>query len=270
MATIILSSSLIWYSLPTVILPPSLLFLINKTIKKRSINIYCYSLPIVKLSTSLLLLINKTTANRFYTQLLLISAYCHISLLLLLSAYSHIILQPPIATLCLLSSPSQLLLHSAYCHIILQPPMLLSAYSHIILQHPVATLRILSYYPPASHVTLCLQSYYPPTSCCYSPPTVILSSSLLLSINKTIANGFYRQLLLISASCYIRISLQPPLTYSNHTKVLAASGVLSQGKAARRGVDHPPNLRAEVKERVQLCIYSPNGPSWPILGWIFL
>jgi hypothetical protein len=27
-------------------------------------------------------------------------------------------------------------------------------------------------------------------------------------------------------------------------------------------------LFAEVKERVQLYLYSPSGPSWPVLGWI--
>ena len=32
------------------------------------------------------------------------------------------------------------------------------------------------------------------------------------------------------------------------------------------GVDHPPPSSAEVKERVELYIYSPSGPSWPILG----
>jgi hypothetical protein len=32
------------------------------------------------------------------------------------------------------------------------------------------------------------------------------------------------------------------------------------------GVNHPPPFSAEVKERVQLCLYSPCGPSWPVLG----
>jgi len=30
--------------------------------------------------------------------------------------------------------------------------------------------------------------------------------------------------------------------------------------------DHPPLSSAEVKERVQLYLYSPTGPSWPVLG----
>jgi hypothetical protein len=34
-----------------------------------------------------------------------------------------------------------------------------------------------------------------------------------------------------------------------------------------RGVDHPPPFSGEVKERVQLYLYSPHGPSWPVLGW---
>jgi len=34
-----------------------------------------------------------------------------------------------------------------------------------------------------------------------------------------------------------------------------------------RGIDHPPLSSAEVKERVGLYLYSPTGPSWPVLGW---
>ena len=37
-----------------------------------------------------------------------------------------------------------------------------------------------------------------------------------------------------------------------------------------RGVDHPPPYSAEVKERVELYLYSPYGPSWPVLGRILL
>jgi hypothetical protein len=38
-------------------------------------------------------------------------------------------------------------------------------------------------------------------------------------------------------------------------------------KRPRRGVDHPPPCSAEVKERVELYLYSPSGPSWPVIGW---
>jgi hypothetical protein len=33
-----------------------------------------------------------------------------------------------------------------------------------------------------------------------------------------------------------------------------------------RGVDRPSPSSAEVKERVELYLYSPSGPSWPVLG----
>jgi hypothetical protein len=42
--------------------------------------------------------------------------------------------------------------------------------------------------------------------------------------------------------------------------------VLPRGKSGRgRGVDYPPSS-AELKERVELYLYSPSGPSWRVLG----
>ena len=32
------------------------------------------------------------------------------------------------------------------------------------------------------------------------------------------------------------------------------------------GLDHPPPPSAEVKGRVELYLYSPSGPSWPVVG----
>ena len=40
------------------------------------------------------------------------------------------------------------------------------------------------------------------------------------------------------------------------------SGVKRQG----RDVNHPPPFRGEVKERVEQYLYSPCGPSWPLVG----
>ena len=35
-------------------------------------------------------------------------------------------------------------------------------------------------------------------------------------------------------------------------------------KRPSRGFDHPPPSSAEVERRVELYIYSPSGPSWPV------
>jgi len=37
-------------------------------------------------------------------------------------------------------------------------------------------------------------------------------------------------------------------------------------KKPGRGIDHTSPSSAEVKERVELYLYSPSGPSWPVLG----
>ena len=36
-------------------------------------------------------------------------------------------------------------------------------------------------------------------------------------------------------------------------------------KRPGRSVDHTPPPSTEVKERVELCLNSPSGPSWPVL-----
>jgi len=32
------------------------------------------------------------------------------------------------------------------------------------------------------------------------------------------------------------------------------------------GINHPPLSGAKVEEKVELYLYSPSGPSWPVLG----
>jgi hypothetical protein len=49
---------------------------------------------------------------------------------------------------------------------------------------------------------------------------------------------------------------QPPVQW--------VAGLFQEVKPAGRGVHHPPTSNAKVKERVEL--YSPSGPSWPVLG----
>ena len=50
--------------------------------------------------------------------------------------------------------------------------------------------------------------------------------------------------------------------------VLTGSGShpASSTMDAGRGFDQPPLSSAEVKERVEIYLYSPFGPSWPVLG----
>jgi hypothetical protein len=51
---------------------------------------------------------------------------------------------------------------------------------------------------------------------------------------------------------------QPPIQW--------VPGLFPGVKRPGRGVDHPPPSSAEVKETVELYLYSPSGPSWPVLG----
>jgi len=44
------------------------------------------------------------------------------------------------------------------------------------------------------------------------------------------------------------------------------TGSFLRVKRPRRGVDHPPLPSAEVKERVELYLYYPSGPLWPVIG----
>jgi len=47
------------------------------------------------------------------------------------------------------------------------------------------------------------------------------------------------------------------------------TGSFSGVKRTGRSVGHPSPSSAEVKERVELCRYSPSGPSWPVPGRTF-
>jgi hypothetical protein len=47
------------------------------------------------------------------------------------------------------------------------------------------------------------------------------------------------------------------------------TGSFAGVKRPGRGVEHPPPSSAEVKERVELYLYSPSGPSWSFLGQNF-
>jgi len=44
------------------------------------------------------------------------------------------------------------------------------------------------------------------------------------------------------------------------------TGSLPRVKRPGRGVDHPPLSSAEVKERVEMYLYSVSVSSWPVIG----
>jgi hypothetical protein len=45
------------------------------------------------------------------------------------------------------------------------------------------------------------------------------------------------------------------------------TGSFQEVKRPGRGVNHPPQTSAEVKERVELYLYFPSGTLWPVLRW---
>jgi hypothetical protein len=51
-----------------------------------------------------------------------------------------------------------------------------------------------------------------------------------------------------------------------HTGPWAHPASYTMGTASFPGIKRPGH-GVEVKERVGLCLYSPSGPSWPVLGW---
>jgi len=50
------------------------------------------------------------------------------------------------------------------------------------------------------------------------------------------------------------------------TSYTMGTGSLTGVNQLRRGDDYPTPHSTEVKERVELYLYSLSGPSWPILG----
>ena len=54
---------------------------------------------------------------------------------------------------------------------------------------------------------------------------------------------------------------------TNPASYTVGTGSFPGAKRPGRGVDHPLSSSAEVKERVELYLYSPSEPSWPVLGW---
>jgi hypothetical protein len=48
-------------------------------------------------------------------------------------------------------------------------------------------------------------------------------------------------------------------------RIATSSGLDPGIKRSKRGANHPPQSSAEVEEKVEIYIYSPSGPSLPVL-----
>jgi hypothetical protein len=69
-----------------------------------------------------------------------------------------------------------------------------------------------------------------------------------------------------TASSALRLSSSRLALGATRPHVQRAPGRFPRVKWQGRGVEHPPPSSAEVKKRVKLHLYSPSGPSWPVLG----
>jgi hypothetical protein len=59
---------------------------------------------------------------------------------------------------------------------------------------------------------------------------------------------------------------RPDRPWGPRTSYTMGTGSFPGVKLPRRDVDHPHPSSAEVKERVELYLYSPLGTSWLVLG----
>ena len=54
--------------------------------------------------------------------------------------------------------------------------------------------------------------------------------------------------------------------WTHPSSYTVGTGSFTTVKRSGRGVEHPPPVSVKVKEKVELCLYSTSGPSWPVLG----
>ena len=71
----------------------------------------------------------------------------------------------------------------------------------------------------------------------------------------------------IESRCGARFSAPVETSTKPHpASYTVGTGSFPGAKWPGRGINHPLPSSAEVKERVELYLYSPSGPSWPVLG----
>jgi hypothetical protein len=66
--------------------------------------------------------------------------------------------------------------------------------------------------------------------------------------------------------CAVQTGEQSANVLSRYSEHAQQEVFFSRIKRPELGVNHPLLSSCEVKERVELYLYSPSGPSWPIIG----
>ena len=73
-----------------------------------------------------------------------------------------------------------------------------------------------------------------------------------------------------NAVCFIILTYLVPVSFTFYIQGVVKLKKNNSGAKRLRwpghGVDHPPPYSAKVIERVELYLYSPSEPLWPVLG----
>jgi hypothetical protein len=77
--------------------------------------------------------------------------------------------------------------------------------------------------------------------------------------NDTLRAGRYGDLIWVGGEISARVQTGPGAHPASDT---IGTGSFTGVKRPERGIDRPPPSSAEVKERVEIYLYSPSGPSW--------
>jgi len=123
------------------------------------------------------------------------------------------------------------------------------------------------FYDKRSDRTL-LSSVNKKSGCIYLIPLCcVCGTGYLSQYSNSLWAGWSGDRILVGARCSAPVETSPgahPASYTTGTR--SFTGV----KRPEHGTDHPPLTSAKVKERVELDLYTPSGPSWPVLGWTLL
>jgi len=100
-------------------------------------------------------------------------------------------------------------------------------------------------------------------SCTHVPTPPILHNTCEISYPLHLLPPRCIQPTQVECSCLLSFSFINLKMANENGYWVSSPGVKRPG----HGVDHPPASGVEVKETVQLYLYSPSGSSWPVIAW---